>query len=132
MSKLYVVGTPIGNLEDFSPRAVRILSECDFIAAEDTRVTLKLLNHFGIKKQMVSYYEHNRNESGEKIIADILSGKKGPSLPDLSGYPRHSPAITRIKTLIITKRTTTGPFFPIPVRTSKSTVDRQFLHPFSK
>ena len=75
MSKLYVVGTPIGNLEDFSPRAVRILSECDFIAAEDTRVTLKLLNHFGIKKQMVSYYEHNRNESGEKIIADILSGK---------------------------------------------------------
>ena len=57
---LYVVGTPIGNLGDFSPRAVKVLSECDFIAAEDTRVTIKLLNHFGIKKPMVSYYEHNR------------------------------------------------------------------------
>ena len=86
MSKLYVVGTPIGNLEDFSPRAVRILSECDFIAAEDTRVTLKLLNHFGIKKQMVSYYEHNRNESGEKIIADILSGKTCALVTD-AGMP---------------------------------------------
>ena len=50
--KLYVVGTPIGNLEDFSPRAVRILSEADFIAAEDTRVTVKLLNHFDIKKEI--------------------------------------------------------------------------------
>ena len=51
--KLYVVGTPIGNLGDFSPRAVEVLSSVDFIAAEDTRVTLKLLNHFGIKKEMV-------------------------------------------------------------------------------
>ncbi len=75
MSKLYVVGTPIGNLEDFSPRAVRMLSECDFIAAEDTRVTLKLLNHFGIKKPMVSYFEHNIRQSGEKIINEILNGK---------------------------------------------------------
>ena len=63
--KLYVVGTPIGNLEDFSPRAVRILSEVDFIAAEDTRVTLKLLNHFGIKKELVSYFEHNKTQKGE-------------------------------------------------------------------
>ena len=55
---LYVVGTPIGNLSDFSPRAVETLQQVDFIAAEDTRVTLKLLNHFGIKKSMVSYYEH--------------------------------------------------------------------------
>ncbi|MDD6275378.1 MAG: 16S rRNA (cytidine(1402)-2'-O)-methyltransferase [Clostridia bacterium] len=75
MSKLFVVGTPIGNLGDFSPRAVQALSECDFIAAEDTRVTLKLLNHFGIKKPMVSYYEHNRRERGEMIIARILSGE---------------------------------------------------------
>ena len=75
MGKLYVVGTPIGNLGDFSPRAVKTLEECDFIAAEDTRVTLKLLNHFGIKKQMVSYFEHNRTEQGEKIIARLLSGE---------------------------------------------------------
>ena len=53
MSKLYIVGTPIGNLGDFSPRAVETLSECDFIAAEDTRVTVKLLNHFGIKNREV-------------------------------------------------------------------------------
>ena len=53
---LYVVGTPIGNLSDWSPRAVDTLGTVDFIAAEDTRVTLKLLNHFGIKKEMVSYY----------------------------------------------------------------------------
>ena len=57
---LYIVGTPIGNLGDLSPRAVEILQSVDFIAAEDTRVTLKLLNHFGIKKPMVSYFEHNK------------------------------------------------------------------------
>ncbi len=56
---LYVVGTPIGNMGDMSPRAVATLEEADFIAAEDTRVTVKLLNHFGIKKPMISYFEHN-------------------------------------------------------------------------
>ena len=64
MSKLYVVGTPIGNLGDFSPRALEVLQTCDFIAAEDTRVTLKLLNRFGVKKPMVSYYEHNIRARG--------------------------------------------------------------------
>ena len=63
--KLYVVGTPIGNLGDFSPRAVEALEAVDFIAAEDTRVTMKLLNHFGIKKETVSYFEHNKKEKGE-------------------------------------------------------------------
>ena len=61
--KLYLVGTPIGNLGDMSPRALRTLEEADFIAAEDTRVTLKLLNHFNIKKPLVSYYEHNAKRS---------------------------------------------------------------------
>lgn len=75
MSKLYVMGTPIGNLADFSPRAVQTLEECDFIAAEDTRVTLKLLNHFGIKKNMVSYFEHNKRERGEMIISRIQNGE---------------------------------------------------------
>lgn len=72
---LYVVGTPIGNLGDFSPRAIETLEQVDFIAAEDTRVTLKLLNHFGIKKEMVSYYEHNKRERGEIITARILAGE---------------------------------------------------------
>lgn len=75
MGTLYVVGTPIGNLGDFSPRAVEALASCDFIAAEDTRVTIKLLNHFEIKKPMVSYHEHNRLERGEQIAARIEAGE---------------------------------------------------------
>lgn len=86
MGKLFVVGTPIGNLEDFSPRAVRTLEECDFIAAEDTRVTLKLLNHFGIKKSLVSYYEHNMKEKGEVIIGRILDGENCAVVTD-AGMP---------------------------------------------
>lgn len=73
--KLYVLATPIGNLEDFSPRAVRTLEEADFIAAEDTRVSLKLLNRFGIKKPLISYFEHNRREKGEYILSKILEGE---------------------------------------------------------
>jgi 16S rRNA (cytidine1402-2'-O)-methyltransferase len=72
---LYVVGTPIGNLSDFSPRAVETLREADFIAAEDTRVTLKLLNHFGIKKPMVSYFEHNKYQRGEIICQRMEAGE---------------------------------------------------------
>ena len=84
--KLYVVGTPIGNLEDMSPRAVRILSEADFIAAEDTRVTVKLLNHFDIKKEMLSYYEHNKNTKGNLIIERILKGESCALVSD-AGMP---------------------------------------------
>ncbi len=73
--RLVLVGTPIGNLSDMSPRAVQALKECDFIAAEDTRVTLKLLNHFEIKKPLVSYYEHNKKERGEQIAQRIMSGE---------------------------------------------------------
>lgn len=83
---LYVVGTPIGNLGDFSPRAVEVLSSCDFIAAEDTRVTIKLLNHFGIKKPMVSYYEHNRTERGGVIIERLLNGENCALVSD-AGMP---------------------------------------------
>ncbi|NLC79066.1 MAG: 16S rRNA (cytidine(1402)-2'-O)-methyltransferase [Ruminococcaceae bacterium] len=72
--KLYVVATPIGNLGDFSPRAVEALRSADFIAAEDTRVTAKLLNHFEIKKPLVSYYQHNMYERGEAVIERILGG----------------------------------------------------------
>ena len=73
--KLYVVGTPIGNLRDFSPRGVEALRNADFIAAEDTRVTVKLLNHFDIKKEMLAYYEHNKNSKGNLIIERLLKGE---------------------------------------------------------
>ncbi|MBS7402677.1 MAG: 16S rRNA (cytidine(1402)-2'-O)-methyltransferase [Oscillospiraceae bacterium] len=83
---LYLVATPIGNLGDFSPRAVETLRSVDFIAAEDTRVTIKLLNHFGIKKPLISYFEHNRAQSGEKIIARLLSGENVALVSD-AGMP---------------------------------------------
>lgn len=83
---LYLVGTPIGNLGDFSPRAMQTLEEADFIAAEDTRVTRKLLNHFGIKKPMVSYYEHNRRERGDQIAARLLTGESCALVTD-AGMP---------------------------------------------
>lgn len=74
MSKLYVVGTPIGNLSDLSPRAIDVLGSVDFIAAEDTRVTLKLLNKFGIKTPLESYHEHNKSIRGGEILQKITSG----------------------------------------------------------
>lgn len=72
---LYLVATPIGNLGDFSPRAVETLQNADFIAAEDTRVSVKLLRHFSIKKPLVSYHEHNRAAAGQAILARILGGE---------------------------------------------------------
>lgn len=84
--KLYVVGTPIGNLGDLSPRAVETLERCDFIAAEDTRVTVKLLNHLGLKKPMVSYFEHNLRRRGEEITARLLAGETCAIVTD-AGMP---------------------------------------------
>jgi len=75
MSKLYFVPTPIGNLEDMTYRAVRILKEVDLILAEDTRVTSKLLQHFEIKNQVWSYHQHNEHKVTDKIIEELLSGK---------------------------------------------------------
>lgn len=73
--KLYVIGTPIGNLEDMSLRAARMLGSVDFIAAEDTRVSVKLLNHLGIKKEMISYHEHNKFSKENVIIKRLLEGE---------------------------------------------------------
>ena len=84
--KLYVVGTPIGNLSDFSPRAIETLEKVDFIAAEDTRVTVKLLNHFGIKKPMISYYEHNKTGRGNDIIDRLIAGENCAIVSD-AGMP---------------------------------------------
>lgn len=83
---LTLVGTPIGNLSDFSPRAVEALSACDFIAAEDTRVTLRLLNHFGIKKPLCSYYEQNKRQRGQQICERLLAGENGVLVSD-AGMP---------------------------------------------
>ena len=84
--KLYVVATPIGNLGDFSPRAIETLETVDFIAAEDTRVGAKLLNKFEIKKPQVSYFEHNRRTKGDYILSRILEGESCAIITD-AGTP---------------------------------------------
>ncbi len=86
---LYLVPTPIGNLGDISTRCRETLNQADFIAAEDTRVSLKLLNHLGIKKSLVSYYEHNKAFKGEKIVERILAGETCALVSDAG-----SPAIS--------------------------------------
>lgn len=83
---VYIVGTPIGNLQDMSPRAVETLRTVDFIAAEDTRVTLRLLNHFGIKKPLVSCYEHNIRERSLMVIDRVLNGESCAVVTD-AGMP---------------------------------------------
>ena len=85
-SVLYLVGTPIGNLADISERAIKVLSEVDFIAAEDTRNSLKLLSALGIKKELISYHEHNRRASGERIVARLLAGESCALITD-AGMP---------------------------------------------
>ena len=86
---LYLVPTPIGNLGDISTRCRQTLEEADFIAAEDTRVSLKLLNHLGIKKSLVSYYEHNKAQKGNVILERILAGETCALVSDAG-----SPAIS--------------------------------------
>ena len=86
---LYLVPTPIGNLGDISPRCRETLEQADFIAAEDTRVSLKLLNHLGIKKSLVSYYEHNKSQKGQWIVERILAGETCALVSDAG-----SPAIS--------------------------------------
>ena len=83
---LYLVATPIGNLGDFSPRAQETLAQADFIAAEDTRVSLKLLNHFGIRKPLVSYHEHNQASAGQAILNRLLGGESCALVTD-AGTP---------------------------------------------
>ena len=86
---LYLVPTPIGNLGDISIRCRQTLEQADFIAAEDTRVSLKLLNHLGIKKSLVSYFEHNKAEKGNMIVERILAGETCALVSDAG-----SPAIS--------------------------------------
>ena len=83
---LYLIPTPIGNLGDISARMVETLTQVDFIAAEDTRVSVKLLNHLGLKKPMVSYYRHNTQTSGPLILNRLLAGESGALVTD-AGTP---------------------------------------------
>ena len=85
-STLYLVATPIGNLADISERAIKVLSEVDFIAAEDTRNSVRLLTALGIKKELVSYHEHNKKSSGERLVARLLSGDSCALITD-AGMP---------------------------------------------
>lgn len=85
-STLYLVATPIGNLEEMTYRSVRILNEVDFIAAEDTRNTIKILNHFGIKKKLISHHEHNIEVSSKKIVELLQEGHSIALVSD-AGYP---------------------------------------------
>lgn len=89
---LYLVGTPIGNLSDLSERARKVLSEVDFIAAEDTRNSGRLLAFYGIKKPMVSYFEHNKRERGELIVARIQNGEACALVTDAACPPSAIPA----------------------------------------
>lgn len=86
---LYLVPTPIGNLSDISDRCRETLANADFIAAEDTRVSLRLLNHLDIKKPLVSYYEHNKQTSGPRIVERLLGGESCAIVTDAG-----SPAIS--------------------------------------
>lgn len=86
MGTLYIIGTPIGNMEDITLRQLRMLEEADFICAEDTRVTLKLLNRYEIKKELVSFHEHSSKADAQKIIGRLLSGENGGIVTD-AGMP---------------------------------------------
>lgn len=97
---LYLVATPIGNLEDISLRALRVLKEADFIACEDTRETMKLLTHFDIQKRMVSYHEHNEITRAPEIVIDLEQGAKVALVSD-AGTPAISDPGHRLVTLCV-------------------------------
>ena len=98
---LYLVATPIGNLGDLSPRGADTLAQVDFIAAEDTRVTVKLLNHLGIKKPMVSYHRHSGESRGAELTARLLAGEEVREMwepaPGLRVYPSKAEAAGQIR-----------------------------------
>lgn len=100
MGILYLVPTPIGNLEDMTYRAVRVLSEVDLVAAEDTRHTGQLLKHFGIKKPLISYHEHNKDRVGPELIDQLLAGKTIAQCSD-AGMPAISDPGADLVTLAI-------------------------------
>ena len=107
---LYVVGTPIGNLEDITLRALRVLKECDLIACEDTRQTAKLLNHFGISTRTVSYHEHNEKERAEELLKEFARGSRVALVSD-AGMPGISDPGYRLIAIAIESKV---PVVPVP------------------
>src|SRR5262252_11045704 len=107
---LYLVGTPIGNLEDITLRALRVLKEVDLIACEDTRQTQKLLNHYGIPTRTVSYHEHNEMTKAAELVVDLEGGAKIALVTD-AGMPGISDPGFRLISLAIRHRV---PVIPIP------------------
>ena len=121
---LYLVATPIGNLGDLSPRGVQTLQEADFIAAEDTRVSMKLLNHFGVKKPLISYHEHN-HVTGEKTEHRHLFSK---------GIHLIVPQITPNRRILTFFADDGRLFFAIPMglRTCVGTTDTRVDSPYAE
>ena len=114
---LYIVATPIGNLGDLTPRAAETFARADFIAAEDTRVTLKLLNHLGLKKPMVSYYEHNLRERGGYILDRVAAGESCALSSDAG-----MPAVSDPGELIVRDAHARGiPVVPVPAASAAVT-----------
>src|SRR5262250_650609 len=107
---LYVVATPIGNLEDITYRAERVLKEADLIACEDTRQTRKLLDHYGISRPMVSYYEHNENERAQELLEKLKGGATIAQVSD-AGMPGISDPGYRVVKLAVERGI---PVIPIP------------------
>jgi 16S rRNA (cytidine1402-2'-O)-methyltransferase len=107
---LYLVATPIGNLEDITFRAIRILNEADLIAAEDTRHSLKLLNHYGIKKRLISYHRHNERERTGELLGYLRDGLKVAVITDAG-----MPGISDPGSWLVTQAVDAGiPVIPIP------------------
>ena len=111
---LFIVATPIGNLEDISQRALRILREVDLIACEDTRHTRGLLNHYGIRTKTISYHEHNEDERAEELCSQLESGKNIALVSD-AGTPLISDPGFRIVNAAIQRNI---PIVPIPGATA--------------
>jgi 16S rRNA (cytidine1402-2'-O)-methyltransferase len=107
---LYLVGTPIGNLEDITLRALRVLKEADLVACEDTRQTQKLLNHFGLSKRLVSYHEHNELTRAPELIIELEQGAKAALVSD-AGMPVISDPGQRLVSLCLRHHI---PVIPVP------------------
>lgn len=115
--KLYLVPTPIGNLKDITLRALEVLNSVDFIAAEDTRQSLKLLNHFDIKKSLISYHQHNEQGKSEDLVARLKEGKKIALVTDAG-----TPGISDPGSVIVLKCIEEGvPFEVLPGATAITT-----------